>query len=123
MKKYIAFIMALAMVLLLAGCAEYTSEEKEILCKVVSCDDGKFVPNPTYTVLATKAFADGDVTKSIMYNNLAQSTGKYEYKVVVIIEGTEYTLTRSEPYKEGDEILVKQNNSYCNGELIETIYN
>ena len=123
MKKYIAFIMVLAMVMLLVGCAEYTSEQKEILCKVVSCDEGNFVPNATYTVLATKALADGDATKWIMYNNLAQSTGKYEYKVVVLIEGTEYTLTRNEPYKEGDEILVKQNSSYCNGELIETIYN
>lgn len=123
MRKYIAIIMALTMVLALAGCAEYIYEEKEIICEVIKCDEGTFVPNAAYTALATKALVDGDITEWVVYSNLANSTGEYEYNVTVIIEGTEYILTRNEPYEEGTEILVKQNCSYCNGELFEITYN
>ena len=123
MKRYMSIIMILVTVMTLAGCSEYTYEENEIICKVEKCSKGDFIPNATYAVLATKALADGDATKWLLYDNLAKSTGKYEYKVTVNIEGNEYVLTRNEPYEEGDEIVVKQNNSYCDGELIETKYN
>lgn len=122
MKKYIFIVLAFAIMMLLAGCAEYTYEENEIICEVLMCDEGTFVPNPTYTVLATKALASGDATKWVMYNNLANSTGKYEYKITVNIEGKEYILTRNTPYEKGENIVVKQSNSYCDGELIETNY-
>ena len=123
MKKYISIFMAFALIVILAGCSNYTYEENEIICKVLKCEEGEFIPNATYTVLATKALADGDATKWVLYNNLAKSTGKYEYKVTVNIEGKEYILTRDEPFKEGDEIVVKQKSSYCDGKLIETLYN
>lgn len=123
MRKYIAIILSIVLVCMLTGCAEYTFEEKEIICTVKSCDEGTFVPNLAYKGLASSALMNKDITKFAMYENLARSTGKYEYKVTVITsEGTEYVVTRNEAYEAGAEIVVKQICSYCDGELIETEY-
>lgn len=123
MRKYIAIILSIVLVCILTGCAEYTFEEKEIICTVKSCDEGTFVPNATYKALATSALAKKDITKFALYENLAQSTGKYEYEVTIItFEGTEYVIIRNEAYEVGTEIVVKQKCSYCDGELIEIEY-
>lgn len=123
MRKYIAIILSVVLVCMLTGCAEYTFEEKEIICTVKSCDEGTFVPNAAYKALAASALVNKDITKYAMYENLAQSTGKYEYKVTIITsEGTEYVVIRNEAYEAGAEIVVKQRCSYCDGELIEIEY-
>lgn len=123
MRKYIAIILSIVLVCMLTGCAEYTFEEKEIICTVKSCDEGTFVPNLTYKGLASTALMKKDITKFAMYENLARSTGKYEYKVTVITsEGAEYVVIRNEAYEVGAEIVVKQRCSYCDGELTEIEY-
>ena len=123
MKKFIAIILSVVMVGMLTGCAEYTFEEKEIICTVKSCDEGTFVPNLAYKGLASSALMKKDITKFAMYENLARSTGKYEYKVTVTTsEGAEYVVIRNEAYEVGAEIVVKQICSYCDGELIEIEY-
>ena len=123
MRKYIAIILSIVLVCMLTGCAEYTFEEKEITCTVKSCDEGTFVPNLAYKGLASSALMKKDITKFAMYENLARSTGKYEYKVTVITsDGAEYVVIRNEAYEVGAEIVVKQICSYCDGELTEIEY-
>lgn len=123
MKKFIALgLIVLLFVFVATGCA--VAEVKETKCEaiVVDCIKGNFIKNPTYTSLATAALMKKDFSKAALYNNLAQSTGWYEYEVTVSAEGNEIVLNLRNEYKVGETITITRVDTYVDGMLTETTY-
>lgn len=124
MKKNIVTlgIIVLLFVFVATGCA--VAEVKETKCEatVVECVEGNFIKNPTYTSLATAALLKKDYSKAALYNNLAQSTGWYEYEVTVNVEGKEIVLDLRNEYEVGETITITRVDTYVDGELTETTY-
>lgn len=122
-KNFIALgLIVLLFVFVATGCA--VAEVKESVCEavVVDCNEGNFIENPTYTSLAAAAFMKKDLSKAVLYNNLAQSTGWYEYKVTVSVEGNEIVLNLRSEYEVGETITITRVDTYVDGKLAETTY-
>ena len=107
---------------MLSGCANYEFKTSEVKAEVVKCEKSVFIPNQQYQTLAYAGMAKKDYTKWAMYNSLAQANGVQHYSVIVVIEGTEHTVSRDFSCDIGDMITVTRNDSYLNGELTTTEY-
>lgn len=123
MKKLFMLVAVVLMVVTLTACAEpVTTNRTEIDAVVVKCEEGKFVPNPMYVTLATKAMASGDPTKYMLYNSLAKSTGTQKYDIIVKIGEETFVVERDQEYEVGITITILQVDTYQGEKLITTEY-
>ena len=121
-RNMVLVVILVCIVSVLAGCANYEFKTSEVQAEVVKCEKSVLVPDQYYQTRAYAAMAKKDYTKWALYNSLAQSNGTQQYNVTVIIEGTEYTVSRDFSCEIGDMITVVRNDSYVNGELTTTEY-
>ena len=107
---------------MLSGCSNYEFKTSEVQAEVVKCEKSVFIPNQQYQTLAYAAMAKKDYTKWAMYNSLAQANGVQQYSVTVVIEGTEYIVSRDFSCEIDDMVTITRIDSYSNGEFITTEY-
>ncbi len=124
MKKYMALgIMSLLFVFMLVGCGKnYTYEETEFETVVIECEEGTYHQNASYLVMANTYLAQQNYGLWSTYVNLANATGKYDYKITISIDEDNYTVIREDQYEVGQYVTVIKVNTYLDSQLIKTEY-
>lgn len=124
MKKMISMVTVVMMLLFtLTGCSKNTTETVTLEATVVSCEEGTYHTNSTYSSTATMHLANGDYAQYNMYNTLANATGYYDYDITVSIGDEFHTIVRDKTYALGSTIYVEKVMTYNeDNQLIKTTY-
>ncbi len=121
MKKII--LMLIVMMLLLTGCSKNTAKSVVLDATVVSCEEGNYHRNASYSSIANMYLVNGNYAQYNIYSALANATGYYDYNITFSI-GDEYQIVvRNEKYEVGSTIYVEKIYIYNESdELIKIIY-
>ena len=125
MKNYrtLGIIISVLLVFILTGCGEnYSYEETKIQANVIQCEEGTFHPDTSYQSIANMYRTQDNLSMWSLYEGLANANGKYDYNVLVDIEGNSYIVVRSEQYEVGQTITITKLETYKDSELVKIEY-
>lgn len=103
--KFILVCLLVVGIIALCVVAVVKAEESKVEVVVVSCEEGRNVPNAGMQAMSVQKFVQGDTLGAISYNNLSR-VGAQKYIVTVEYEGVQYELEMSHKYEVGDVIRV-----------------
>lgn len=121
-KNLLIVVIVLFAMCMFTGCAEYTSETREIEATVIDCKQSTFLPEPNYLAKANICLANGAVEMYEMYYAKAKELGHYTYRVYFEVDGETFIVTRDENYNVGDTVIVSATYSMADGEVTYVEY-
>lgn len=122
-KEAVVTIMAMLFVFIFRGYGkDYSYEEKTLETVVIECEEGEYHPDAYYMSMANMYLAEKNMGLWSMYKNLANTNGKYDYNIIISIDGNNYTVIRKEPYDAGAYITITEVKTYKENKLIKTEY-